>query len=74
MKTVSAISIREGDQFMDAEIGRPVWIAIEDAVERTIDGEDFIAIDVQHIPDGGRETRLFPVELEWPVRFVRRAK
>jgi hypothetical protein len=43
--------IREGDTFMDGD--RPVWTAIANPVHR----DHVIRIDVQHIPDGGCETR-----------------
>jgi hypothetical protein len=73
LQMVSAGSIMQGDTFMHAD-GRPAWVAIEDAEPVTIDGEDFIEIAVQHYPDGGRERRLFPAEMEWSKRYVKRAE
>jgi hypothetical protein len=71
LKTVRASSIRKGDQFLKDD--RPVWTAIADAVEVNDSfGESTIRINVQHHPDGGLDTRVFPLDMEWSEKFVRR--
>jgi PhoPQ-activated pathogenicity-related protein len=73
LRTVTVESIRKGDSFMSED--GPVWTAISDAYEsRDRWGVRVVAVDVQHHPDGGLDTRHFTPEMEWSARYVRRAK
>jgi hypothetical protein len=73
LPTVRADSIREGDQFIDDEVGRPIWTAVSNAYETGDNaGNPVVAINVQHHPDGGLDSRWFPLDMEWPKRLIRR--
>jgi len=68
---VRADSVRAGDKFFN-EDGLLVWTAVEDAHQTQDRGKEYIGIQVRH-SDGGRETRLFDLDVQWKNGHIRRA-